>query len=264
MVAIALRRRTGVRRPVIELAFHTRKCPRCGAGGECRGSGSALPPAYGWAWWRAKTSPSWRSAIGNCTMRTGCARGTNSSAGRLRDRGGARRCRRDRLPCAPPLRHQGPARQAGRCQARRGLRAADRDRRAGRARPRRSGLPVPLRLRQHCRGAGRRAACGKDALVRVCVETEALPGPPPAIHPGERYGRLVVLGEAERPAARGARAYVCDCVCGQETTVRGSNLRRGHTRSSGCLCRTIGEAAVAGTQTPAVARDSLRSGRPPG
>jgi hypothetical protein len=53
--------------------------------------------------------------------------------------------------------------------------------------------------------AGKTRSCG-------CLRRDrsgSRPVPPPAIHPGERYGRLVVLREAERPSARGARAYVC-------------------------------------------------------
>ena len=68
--------------------------------------------------------------------------------------------------------------------------------------------------------AGKTRSCG-------CLRRDCRPVPPPAVHPGERYGRLVVLREAERPASGGARAYVCVCVCGQQTTVRGSNLKRG-------------------------------------
>jgi hypothetical protein len=52
--------------------------------------------------------------------------------------------------------------------------------------------------------AGKTRSCGCLRRARGCR-----PVPPPAIHPGERYGRLVVLREAERPSARGARAYVC-------------------------------------------------------
>ena len=79
--------------------------------------------------------------------------------------------------------------------------------------------------------AGKTRSCGRLRRDRRGWR----PVPPPAIHPGERYGRLVVLREAERPSSGGARAYVCVCLCGRETTVRGSNLKRGQTRSCGCL-----------------------------
>ena len=49
--------------------------------------------------------------------------------------------------------------------------------------------------------AGKTRSCG-------CLRRDrsgCRPVAPPAIHPGERYGRLVVLREAERPSSGGAR-----------------------------------------------------------
>lgn len=50
---------------------------------------------------------------------------------------------------------------------------------------------------------------------------------------GERFGKLVVLGRAG-VAKHGQILWKCICDCGRETTVYGSNLRRGFTQS--CLC----------------------------
>ena len=47
------------------------------------------------------------------------------------------------------------------------------------------------------------------------------------------YGLLTVLSRAEN--RRGRVAWVCRCECGGETVVSGNNLRRGNTRSCGCL-----------------------------
>lgn len=48
-----------------------------------------------------------------------------------------------------------------------------------------------------------------------------------------RFGRLLVVG---RSLHRGAQArWVCKCDCGIELTVRGQDLRNGHTQSCGCL-----------------------------
>jgi hypothetical protein len=58
---------------------------------------------------------------------------------------------------------------------------------------------------------------------------------PPSVYSGDRYGRLVVLHEAERQSPRDARMFSCRCDCGSTTTVRGPNLTSGHTRSCGCL-----------------------------
>lgn len=56
---------------------------------------------------------------------------------------------------------------------------------------------------------------------------------------GDRYGGLLVLGEAERyvsPAGHSSRQWRCLCVCGKEIVVRHSNLRTGYVnKSCGCL-----------------------------
>ena len=50
---------------------------------------------------------------------------------------------------------------------------------------------------------------------------------------GNRYGMLAVL-ERSDTSSRRARWH-CLCDCGNETTVLGADLRRGHTRSCSCL-----------------------------
>jgi hypothetical protein len=67
-----------------------------------------------------------------------------------------------------------------------------------------------------------RCDCGRIAAVRAvelragktcscgCLRQDRSgrgPAPKPTVHPGERYGRLVVLREAERPGSKGAREY---------------------------------------------------------
>lgn len=50
---------------------------------------------------------------------------------------------------------------------------------------------------------------------------------------GQRFGRLVVLGEAAR---RGnARYCICQCDCGKEKVIAYSNLRFNQSKSCGCL-----------------------------
>lgn len=54
---------------------------------------------------------------------------------------------------------------------------------------------------------------------------------------GHRYGKLVVI---ERATNKGGYAsWLCKCACGNETIVSGSFLRRGDTKSCGCLKREI-------------------------
>jgi hypothetical protein len=50
---------------------------------------------------------------------------------------------------------------------------------------------------------------------------------------GRRFGRLVVVAEAEK-IDRYSR-FVCKCDCGRETEARGGHLRSGAIKSCGCL-----------------------------
>lgn len=54
---------------------------------------------------------------------------------------------------------------------------------------------------------------------------------------GERFGKLVVLSEADRIVTKNGkklRAFNCLCDCGNKTVVRYSDLMKGDTRSCGC------------------------------
>lgn len=52
---------------------------------------------------------------------------------------------------------------------------------------------------------------------------------------GNVYGRLTVTAEAERlPGKKGAH-WICRCECGNTVTVSAYNLKRGHTKSCGCI-----------------------------
>ncbi len=51
---------------------------------------------------------------------------------------------------------------------------------------------------------------------------------------GNRYGRLIVLERAGTASDRSA-TWLCKCDCGNRIVVKGTNLRRGSTRSCGCL-----------------------------
>jgi hypothetical protein len=64
---------------------------------------------------------------------------------------------------------------------------------------------------------------------------KAMRGRPASVHPGERYGRLVVIEETDLGVPKGGRTFRCRCDCGGEWVGVGSGLRTGHTRSCGCL-----------------------------
>lgn len=60
------------------------------------------------------------------------------------------------------------------------------------------------------------------------------------IYNGERSGRLTVIrkaGPVRLPSGYWETRYRCECACGRQVTVRAMCLRRGHTRSCGCLHR---------------------------
>jgi hypothetical protein len=68
---------------------------------------------------------------------------------------------------------------------------------------------------------------------------------------GQRFGRLLVVREAERVRTSGGtsvRRWVCVCDCGAQTAVRAGALGAGNTRSCGCAPRGAknkhGEAAI--------------------
>lgn len=55
---------------------------------------------------------------------------------------------------------------------------------------------------------------------------------------GCRFGRLLVVAEAERDA-RGEFRWLCKCDCGKEKTVLSTFLRNGKTTSCGCYRNEI-------------------------
>lgn len=55
----------------------------------------------------------------------------------------------------------------------------------------------------------------------------------------QRFGRLVVEKKANEAAPNGNAQWVCRCDCGRRTVVDGYSLRKGTTRSCGCLRREI-------------------------
>jgi len=51
------------------------------------------------------------------------------------------------------------------------------------------------------------------------------------VSPGDEYGDLTVVREAEKSS--GKRRFLCVCSCGNEVTARLDHLRSGHTNSCG-------------------------------
>jgi hypothetical protein len=55
------------------------------------------------------------------------------------------------------------------------------------------------------------------------------------VEPGQVFGRLTVVAAERRENYE--TSWRCRCICGGETEVRESSLRRGNTKSCGCLSR---------------------------
>lgn len=64
---------------------------------------------------------------------------------------------------------------------------------------------------------------------------------------GERYGRLTVIREVEKkifPSGGQLRQFLCKCDCGNQTIVGIFNLRKGVTRSCGCLRKELNKTFI--------------------
>lgn len=59
---------------------------------------------------------------------------------------------------------------------------------------------------------------------------------------GQRFGRLKVLERG--PNLYGQAAWVCECRCGNTVLIAGYSLRRGASRSCGCLMTDVNRAAA--------------------
>lgn len=64
---------------------------------------------------------------------------------------------------------------------------------------------------------------------------------------GRRFGKLVVVGTATRGKSNKVR-WLCVCDCGEEAVVLSNYLRRGDTKSCGCIapqrCKTKGASSL--------------------
>lgn len=60
----------------------------------------------------------------------------------------------------------------------------------------------------------------------------------PAVHEGERYGRLTVIRPTEQRSAKSV-VWECLCNCGKIVNVRATMLISGHTTSCGCMKREL-------------------------
>ena len=60
----------------------------------------------------------------------------------------------------------------------------------------------------------------------------------------KEFGRLTVICRAKdliQPCGTKSLTWLCECDCGNEVVVRGDNLRRGKTKSCGCLQKELNQ-----------------------
>lgn len=55
---------------------------------------------------------------------------------------------------------------------------------------------------------------------------------------GQKFGKLTVIERLEN-TKYGQTRWLCQCECGNKTSVRTSNLKNGHVKSCGCLNREL-------------------------
>jgi len=65
---------------------------------------------------------------------------------------------------------------------------------------------------------------------------------------GQRFGRLVAIRDIGHGTS-GCRLWLCRCDCGEEAQVVTSSLRRGLTKSCGCLARELSAVRLSGVST---------------
>lgn len=79
---------------------------------------------------------------------------------------------------------------------------------------------------------------------------------------GQRFGRLVILGDAAEsyisPKGKIKQVCRCRCDCGEETKCLVESLRTGARRSCGCLRREICAKLGAGNKHPPIHGESMR------
>jgi hypothetical protein len=61
---------------------------------------------------------------------------------------------------------------------------------------------------------------------------------------GKKYGKLTVINIDEKAEQGKGLRWICQCECGNITSVLGSNLESGATRSCGCLRSSYGEEKI--------------------
>lgn len=71
--------------------------------------------------------------------------------------------------------------------------------------------------------------------LRQLKRARRLNQPDPRVLAGRKFTRLLVVGQSDITASNGERKWECRCDCGNMVLVQEGALKRGKTRSCGCL-----------------------------
>ena len=52
---------------------------------------------------------------------------------------------------------------------------------------------------------------------------------------GQKFNRWTILSRAENHPISGSAQFLCQCDCGNKTIIPGTSIRKGHSKSCGCL-----------------------------
>ena len=63
------------------------------------------------------------------------------------------------------------------------------------------------------------------------------------IEPGQRYGRLTVVAKTDRRVSNRV-VWECRCDCGNTACIASTNLRKGYTKSCGCLSSEVHQKSI--------------------
>lgn len=58
---------------------------------------------------------------------------------------------------------------------------------------------------------------------------------------GQRFGRLLVLCRCKENTSYNKPQWICQCDCGKQIIVAGESLKKGYTKSCGCLQKENGQ-----------------------
>lgn len=91
--------------------------------------------------------------------------------------------------------------------------------------------------------SGDTQSCGCLVIDRNKELKTGKPSPQKINLIGQKFSFLTVIEESPIRTNNGGLQWVCKCQCGNQTIVSSDNLRRGHTRSCGCI-KSFGEQKI--------------------